>query len=336
MNNQDNLYANIGSPSYGGEGLRTKWASLESGDNVYRILPPFKSAKNHWAIMHRVHWGYETTGGSKRPFLSPEVYDFDTKTTLVRDAAYDRIKSLSDLKVKAKADGDEETAAKAIELLKKFSLRKYWHLNVLDRDGAMAVLKIPHVAKLALDEEIKRLRAEGADPVGVKNGRYFIFRKSGEKLQTAYQVLTYQEQIEIAGHGKISKDVISDLSDTVIHRMNKEAKVLADLYAAPTAEQVRRMVTEGPSAVDEVFPAFSKTNTPGSLPTEQNQEDLAPAKNTLDAATLATPPAATLATPPAATLATPPAAKIETPKSTPVADPTLAQKNADFLKQMGF
>ena len=191
-------------------------------------------------------------------------------------------------------------------------------MNVIDLNGTIGVLKIPHKCKAALDEEIKRIKSNDCNPVGIKGGRFFVFRKTGEKLETLYNVSVYKEGVEVAGHGKLEKEVNSDLSDSVLRRMDTEAAELEKLYKALTSEQVERVVSEGSVAMDEFFPN-TRAAKPATTPS-----DTAPQGATQAPTTQATYQAPATQTAPTNNVAPPPV------------DPAAAQKNADFLKQMGF
>lgn len=330
--------SNISEPVYGNSYTKTNYFELEKGDQVFRILPPFKRSaqekKPKWSQFWKIHWGYTTSTGAKRPFASPEVVNYNTKMIEVPDAALNRIKKLEAIKAEAKKNNDQTTLDQVTTALKQFSCEKKWYMNVIDQAGKIGVLKIPHKAHEALQAEVERLQKEGANPVGVKNGRSFVFRRTGEKLDTVYQVFVYQETVDVPGMGPMKRDAISDLSDEVITRMDSEAKDLNTLYVTPTAEQVQDIVDRGAPAMDLVFPNTRRNNqSDESANTPQTQ---APAVTTVP----------TVAAPAASIAPTYQAPVATAQNTTPTVNPALAasvaagsntaQANADFLKQMGF
>jgi len=336
--------SNVSEPVYGFTNHRTTYFDLENGDNVFRILPPFKSLSKgqypRWSVFWKIHWGYKNEAGQHRPFASPEVYNFKTKMTEVVDEAIVRIGQLNALKEKSKVSGDTVTFDRAVEMLKQYRLEKRWFLNVIDRNGTIGVLKIPHKAKEALDLEIERLKNEGANPVGIKNGRFFIFRRSGEKLQTLYQVFTYKEKKEIPGYGPAEVEYVSDLSDEVINRMDSEARDLSMLYATPTAQEVARMVAEGPATVGAILDKKknenSYSNTAQQAAPQPTPQSTTAAGPTINQALVGQPMNFDATVNMGAK--TTPNVSNPTYSPTPVSanKPTTAEDNAKFLADLGF
>jgi hypothetical protein len=110
-----------------------------------------------------------------------------------------------------------------------------------------------------------RLRQEGVDPLSVDNGRFFVFKRTGDGFDTQYSVSVYKQNIEVPGLGTVQKDLVHVLSADTISKLgtvdpqtgavtfDRDGHEITALYARPTAEQVARMVAEGPSAVQEIL-----------------------------------------------------------------------------------
>lgn len=249
-----------------GNSATKKYFKLEKGDNVFRILPPMGDLADRgiWAVYHKIHYGYvglpDRTGRARmRPFVSPEVLNRATRMVEVADPAKERIEKIKQALSEAKDRGDTETVKQLATLAKTFNLDAKWYVNAMNLQGEIGLLKIPHKAKQALESEIQRLSQEGVDPLGVENGRYFVFQRTGEGRDTQYQVKVYKQRIEVAGLGMVEKDMPHALTEDVITRLETEAHKLNDLFKRPTAEQVARMVSEGPAAVEEIL-GRSQTN----------------------------------------------------------------------------
>ena len=75
-----------------------KYFKLKDGEQVYRILPAMGELKEtrQWSIFHSVHYGYKSTDGKQKPFLSCEVKNRNNGMVDVADAAKDRLTSLKE------------------------------------------------------------------------------------------------------------------------------------------------------------------------------------------------------------------------------------------------
>ena len=296
----------IGEPKYENENRKKIYLDLEKGENVYRVLPAVGNlaALGHWSKYYSVHWGYKDLKGKNRPFLSPEIYNHNTKQVEVVDAAKLKIDLLKgeqeqaskDLKsavetrnvVEAKRISDRLAELKAI--LYQYRLEKKYYLNAMTLDGKIGLLKIGHKCKVALDEEIKKLRAKGVSPLGINDGRFFVFSNIGVGSDTAYSVRVYKETIEIAGVGSVEKELVHSLSNEILARIPNEATELDKLYLnnRPSAAQVQAMVNNpSPEIVQTVMDSLKVTVEEHSLdePVEKDIPELtspAPTVRTYD------------------------------------------------------
>lgn len=247
---------------------------LKNGDLVARILPPFGSQQDNpkgWHVYHTVHFGYKNSEGKHRPFESPEVTRFNnetkTKVVEVRDAALDRLNDLKAKLEEAEKSGNKpmaEKLGKLVGFMGTYNVDKNHHLNVVLLDGSAGELKLRHKAFLALQEEIRKLDAEGTDPLSLDNGRFFVFSRSGKGNETNFKVSIYKQKIEAIVNGKsklVEEDVVSTLGHEVLKRIETELFDLGTLFERPTAEEVAKIVESsdlmtGKSPVcDEIFDA---------------------------------------------------------------------------------
>ncbi|HEY5236473.1 MAG TPA: hypothetical protein VIJ14_09870, partial [Rhabdochlamydiaceae bacterium] len=188
------------------KGFKKKnYFKLADGSQIFRILPPVGdlAAKGVWSRYYSVHFGYKNMAGKLRTFLSTEQKNQKTKMIEVPDPALDRI---NDLKAKlegARAAGNQPLVAKLNALVGQkgtYNVDRNHHMNVIElTTGKVGVLKLRHKAKLALDEEIKRLKKEdNCDPLSVDNGRFFTFTRTGTSNETNFKVVEYKEKREVA------------------------------------------------------------------------------------------------------------------------------------------
>ena len=239
-----------GVASYGKKEFKKKnHYKQQDGDMIFRILPPMGNLaeKGRWSSYHNVHFGYKTLEGKFRPFESPLVRDNRTKVVSVPDAALDRLDHLKAQLAKAKDEGNAPLVAKLNTLVGNmgvYNLDNNHHLNVIDLQGNIGEFKIRHKCKMALDIEIEKLRKEGCDPLSLDNGRFFVFNRSGKGNETNFKVSVYKEKIDVAGLGKVEKDVVHVLTPEILARLSEEAFELDDLFTRPTSEEVAQIVAE--------------------------------------------------------------------------------------------
>ena len=291
--------AKLGKARYGGEFTKRKYWKLKDGDSTFRIVPPYGSLADSgkWSQFYNVHYGYKNTKGQMRVFQSPLVKNRKTKMIEVKDAALERIDILKAKMAAAKDAGDQVVAKKIADLLQQYNLDNNHYVNAIDEQGNIGILKLRHRAKLALDATIKALRDAGIDPLDAETGRFFVFRRSGDGLDTTFQVSVKKKKFHVDGVGDVEQDVVHVITDEILARLSKEGADLDKIYKRPTAEEVEQIVNtsdllSGRSpAVDAIFDAKQDG---GEEDVEELGEETAPA-NTAVSAPVAT---ATVATPP--------------------------------------
>lgn len=350
----------IGKAKFGGDFVKRKYWKLKDGESTFRILPPLGSLANEgrWSMFYNVHYGYKNTKGQMRVFQSPLVKNRKTKMVEVPDAALERIETLRAKQSEAKGRGDETTAKKIGDLLQQYNLDNNHYVNAIDEQGNIGILKLRHRAKLALDATIKSLRDSGVEPLDADSGRFFVFRRSGNGLETTFQVGVKQRELTIDGVGKVKQDIVHVLTDEIITRLSKEAAELDKLYKRPTAEQVAQIVktsdllTGKSSAIDDLFDAKKDSGSGGTNDegaeeeygedasgsgASQAQAASAPTTDTTFTQSIATPTvtqqaAAATAPTSTATVVTPTQSLSAAPKTT--AQTVAEMSDADFLASL--
>jgi hypothetical protein len=221
---------------------------LIDGDFICRVLPVsdrFTTDPYKWCVYHSVIWGYKNTDGKTRLFES--TLQKKKKEIVVRDAAVERVDALKAALAKATMEMNGPLTKQLNDLVGQrgmYSVNKKYAMNVVTLDGAVGYLQIPYTSKAALDDEIKRLNAEGSDPLSLDNGRYFIFSRGNTGGKTTFAVRVLQEEIEVPGHGKMKKDRVSKISPELFSQMENDMSDLEDLYIKITPEEVEQIVKE--------------------------------------------------------------------------------------------
>jgi hypothetical protein len=275
-----------------GSNKRTYFKLKDGETGPFRIFPPMGDLQDDgkWSVFYRIHYGYKNSKGELRMFQSPEVQNRKTRMIEVRDAAKDRITQLKTLLDEARKAGDEKKVIKLLELVggkkSRFNLDSNHYLNVIDLQGNIGILKIRHRAKLALDATIKSLRDKGIEPIDPDTGRFFLFTRSGNAMETTYQVSVYKKKLHVDGVGDVEQDFVHTITPDIAKRCltenedgtfkYKEAGRLDRLFRMLTEEEVKRIVTEGEKAVDEIFDTKATVEDTGNDDDSGTEDDDTP------------------------------------------------------------
>jgi uncharacterized ParB-like nuclease family protein len=245
-----------------------KYFKLKDGTSTFRILPPMEEMGNKgkgkdWSKFYKVHYGYKNSDGKLRVFQSSLVENRKTKMIEVPDAAVQRIKDLKGKLEEAKEAGNKAVVEKLGKLVSgqkpMYNLDGNHYVNAIDSQGNLGVLKLRHRAMKALEDEIKKLEKKGIDPLDLKNGREFVFTRSGSGLDTSFKVDVGQEELNIDGVGKVNRDKVSSVSEDVLSRTDSECADLSKLFKAVSSEDIERIVKSSDlltgisPVIDELF-----------------------------------------------------------------------------------
>lgn len=247
----------LGTPKY--EQGNKNYFSFGKDKNSFtlRILPPMGELadKGKWSVYHKVEFGYVGTDNKMKPFLSPRVVNFEGMVE-VESEAHKRRELLKQQQAAAKEAGNAQLLEQCTNLLKKYNQDAKHYMNVVDLNGNVGLFKIGHRGYQALKAEIDRLRSEGVDPIGIDNGRYFVFSRSGRGKDTVYTVVEFKQKQEMESpQGKIVVDVPYPhaINEAIMSKLATDAFELNKVYPSVTPEQEARIVHEGPLAVDEIL-----------------------------------------------------------------------------------
>jgi hypothetical protein len=264
----------LGAPKY--EQGNKNYFSFKKDQNSFtlRILPPMGelAEKGKWSVYHRVEFGHVGTDGKMKPFLSPRVVNYDGMVE-VESESHTRRELLKQQQETAKKAGNAQLVEQCTNLLRKYNQDAKHYMNAVDLQGNVGLFKIGHRGYQALKAEIERLRSEGVDPVGIDNGRYFVFSRSGKGRDTVYTVTEYKQKQTIDGpQGKMVVDVPypHSIDETIMGKLATDAFELNKVYPAITAEEESRIIAEGATAVDAILGKKAQGNPASTTNTETN------------------------------------------------------------------
>ena len=247
----------LGTPKY--EQSKKNFFTFKKNQNTFilRVLPPMGNLADSgkWSLYHRVEFGYTGTDGKLRPFLSPRVVNYGGMVE-VESEAHKRREAIKTQQAQAKKSGNSNLVEQCTKMLQKYNQDAKHHMNVIDLQGNVGLFKLGHKGFQELKAEVDRLRSEGVDPIGIDNGRFFVFSRSGMGRDTLYTVTEYKQKQEITTpNGKVVAmvDFPHSLTESIMSKLATDAFELDKIYPTVTPEEEHRIVHEGASAVDEIL-----------------------------------------------------------------------------------
>lgn len=271
----------IGTPKYD---KKTKnYFSFKKDQNTFilRILPPLGAlaASGKWSVFHRVEYGAKGTDGKLKPYLSPRVVNYQGMVE-VESASHLRREALKVQQEQAKKAGNTELFNKIKLLLETYNQDAKHYMNVVDLNGNVGLFKIGHRGFESLKVAIEKLRTEGVDPIGVDNGRFFVFNRSGSGRDTIYTVTEYKQKMEIEQNGQkfvVDRSVPHALTSAIVSKLETDAFDLMTIYPSVTAEEESRIVNKGATAVDEILGKNGKASQESKQQSSSSQQSTTPA-----------------------------------------------------------
>jgi hypothetical protein len=256
----------------GGGWVKKKRFYIEEGSNLFRILPPFGSLAETGAIAkyYENYW-LKNSAGKSFPVLSQLKMNRD-RVILNRDPIYDAVEvKKQELKQLEDAGADKALIDAVKQDIQGLGLDKAFYANVINPAGEIGTLKIKITAWNSLKEMLKKLEAEGIDPinVGKNNGIIFDFKRyKDDQGKTIYRTDIATVTRKDANTGRaISEYQYLELDDAIFTRMEKEAEDLTKIYRVFSPEEQALLASFDPKTVDRVFqrptPAAEAANTVG-------------------------------------------------------------------------
>lgn len=272
----------LGTPKYE-QGSKNYFAFKKDQNTfILRVLPPMGNLADagKWSAYHRVEFGHVGTDGRMKLFLSPRVVNYEGMVE-VESESHTRREMLKAQLEQAKAAKNVALQEQINNMLRKYNQDAKHYMNVVDLQGNVGLFKIGHRGFQALKGEIERLRSEGVDPVGIENGRFFVFSRSGKNRDTVYTVTEYKQKQEMdTPNGKVLVDVPfpHSINEAIMAKLGTDAFELDSVYPSVTAEEESRILHEGAAAVDAILGKDAqKAKNAASAPAAQAQTSSAPA-----------------------------------------------------------
>jgi hypothetical protein len=254
----------LGTPKY--EQKTKNYFAFKKDANTFilRVLPPMGSLADagKWSVFHRVEYGYTDLEGKLKPFLSPRVVNYNGMVE-VESEAHKRREMIKAQYDSAKQAGNRVLEEQTKKLLEKYNQDAKHYMNVVDLQGNVGLFKIGHKGFMALKDKIDKLRNEGVDPVGIDNGRFFVFSRAGKGRDTLYTVEEYKQKVEIEQGGQkfvVDKPFPHAITEALMGKLETDAFDLLTVYPTVTPEQEYRIVHEGAAAVTEILGKKSNDN----------------------------------------------------------------------------
>jgi hypothetical protein len=278
----------IGEPEIGNKEKKSyknaNWRIDDSGEQVYRILPPCHSlAKSgRWSFYDAIHWGFQGTNGKMKPFRCIQQKNHKTKMitqecpacTWIEGKRNDYNKLLASLKEDKRSKEDiERMTGDQFKWLMRFNTQKGHYVNAMKQSGEIGRLFLKIKCKQNLDVLNEKLKAKDKNAISASKGLWLVFSKEGKGTQTVYPVSVLQEDFQFNGQ-TFTKDKDAPLTADIINRMRTEAFDLATVYQDVTYDQILQLVgsSADPQTVDSVF-GLPKTQ-PMTQEVEEPDDDL--------------------------------------------------------------
>jgi hypothetical protein len=251
-----------------------------TGHNIFRILPAYGKLETSgkWYVFFGQHFGYRGLSfngegdGVPRTFKCIREVDRKSKMTTVEcPECLNREgweKRRDKLKAQLIEEGKDDEQIKASlkkynDWLKSHNLDKSFYLAAMNQKGEFGVLKLKYEAKDKLDKKIKALLAEEQiDATAVDQGVWFDFQRTGEYLDTSYDVDVVMDTV--VENGKRYKTLKQ--APLSVEEQNKALATLPELVDLPrviTEDQIRRLVacSGDPAEVDAIMGIEQKKGT---------------------------------------------------------------------------
>lgn len=320
---------------------------IKDGNNVFRILPPIGTMadKNKWAVYAKIHWGLKTSDNKYMNFLCVEKKDNKTKMVTERCALCDEIadmKATRDAKAKALADkgaSREEIAVRTKteeDWLRKYNLDTKWHVNVINREGEVGLLKFAHSYYKDLELLINNLVDPPKDPVTGKQVRkpidpidpaegvlFDFFYREGNQKTRVQKVNLIKETKDVGGE---SVEVIKKvpLSEAMLTKFMAGFYDLGNLARKLTPEEIKTIVSSKFSleVIDSVYSSGRVTQAKEPVKVVEEPEEEEPTETEATLPKVAKQPEVTTAP-----------VKQEQKAQTPAPSSTSAASAEDFFAQ---
>ena len=245
----------------------------DNKDNIFRVLPPWKSlaADGKIAKYYSVHRGIRGTDGKQKVFNCVEKVTWkDKKPTITQECPLcARVKQLeANLKEGQERGVDPELLKKMRqEQVYPLQSENKYYLNVVNQEGKIGVLSVGSKMYNSLIALAKDMDSKGVDITGM-TGIFLNFKKTVKFKGDKEAVHQVEKFLSPAADGSY-RLVQHELTPTFIAQMEKEAADLGGLFKTLTYDQVRMIESlSGESRsqyMDTLFTAPERTESSGTV-----------------------------------------------------------------------
>lgn len=223
-----------------------------NGNNIFRVLPPIKSlaSKGQYYKYWSVYTNFTDSAGKPRWFASIEEFDFRTKSVRIEDPVATKLRELKAQQDVLKQSGaTEEQLNQFYEtLIKPFTPRKNYYVNVITQNNEIGTLALPKTAFTSLKALAGEYSNKGIDLTGMR-GVFLNFKrvKTGPRnVDVNYSVEVFRESVVMNGES-VEKSKTHDLTPDIINRLGAEAEDLGTLFLLPKSDDLAMLAIAPPS-----------------------------------------------------------------------------------------
>jgi len=238
--------------------------SINAGENIYRVLPPFGEEANGYPYRRWViAWLNDPNTGRRRPYASTRSFGEDACPVTEYASALE--KKRDELEAALKAKGVDKDTVK--EKLKPFS-QILWEIkpkasyiyNAANKAGEVGLLELKKTAHDAMKKQMMQYITDyGQDPTSLNSesddsGVWFKIKKEGEGTDTEYSVEKNQTKKKTSD-GLIFVDDRSELPQNIVNNYESLAYDLTNIYKRHTYEELKEVLLANLQSIYAKYPS---------------------------------------------------------------------------------
>lgn len=284
MNTNSKIKLNMDSLKTSKEWVRFK---VKSGNNVYRILPPFGDNSNGYPYRKwQIIWGLvDPESGRMRPYASPMQTEKRCPMVEFTDGLKER---LTEMDGKLKAQGLDDKAlnkhpvySRLAKFTRDVTPKTSYIYNAADKAGVVGLLELKATAHKDMKAKMNQyIQDYNQDPTSLSStdddsGVWFNVKRDGEGFATEYSVEKVQIKTKDVNGRVTFTDDRSPLADVIVENFNNVAYDLSSVYRATTYDEVNEILQANLDNFYKVCPEADLTKD-YDLDKTDDVEDAAP------------------------------------------------------------
>lgn len=244
---------------------RKEWKrhEINSGENIYRVLPPFGEEANGYPYRRWVlAWMIDPQSGRKRPFASPLSFGEKDCPVMEYSKAIEEKRNNLEAVLKSKGaskDQLKESLKPFGDILWRIKPKASFIYNACNKAGEVGLLELKKTAHDAMKKEMMQYVTDyGQDPTSLNSdpedsGIWFKVKKEGEGTDTEYSVLKNQSKKKTAD-GLVFVDDREALPDNVVNNFETLGYDLQKLYKQNSYDEIKQVLLFNLAAIYEEYP----------------------------------------------------------------------------------